>query len=173
MDLPQIMVAKGSPVLSTRSRRFSVAPRRSVIMSASTAVFLPRKNSVAATRNSCSTLGEETRRFTFSGAAGFAAAATATSTGSIMYPGLWCSTASRSTRSMSLAAVAGCSTAVAAETSAAMRTKCWKSPSPRVWCMRRCAFWAASEGAPTMWMTGTFSAYEPAVALIADSSPTP
>ena len=46
-------------------------------------------------------------------------------------------------------------------------------PSPRVWCMHRCAFWAVSEGAPTMWMTGTFSAYDPAVALIANSSPTP
>ncbi|SKY22650.1 Uncharacterised protein [Mycobacteroides abscessus subsp. abscessus] len=54
-----------------------------------------------------------------------------------------------------------------------MRSMWVKSPSPSEWCVARPAAWTASVGAPTRCSTGTCSAYEPATALMALSSPTP
>ena len=51
--------------------------------------------------------------------------------------------------------------------------KCVNTPSPSEWWTMRCAAWWSVDGAPTTCTTGTCSAKLPAIALIADSSPTP
>jgi len=77
------------------------------------------------------------------------------------------------TRSISSAAFSTVRTAWTCVTSAAIRAKWPKSPSPSVWWVARAAAWVAVAGEPTTWRTGTCSAYAPAMALIALSSPTP
>ena len=77
------------------------------------------------------------------------------------------------TRSISAAALSTVSSPWACVTSAVMRAKWPKSPSPSVWWVARPAACVAVAGEPTTWITGTCSAYAPAIALIALSSPTP
>ena len=62
------------------------------------------------------------------------------------------------TRSISAAAFSAVSSPCACVTSAVMRAKWPKSPSPRVWWVARPAACVAVAGEPTTWTTGTCSA---------------
>ncbi len=94
------------------------------------------------------------------------------SDGSSMYTGSFSRQAVRISRSISVAAFCGVSRACPAVTWAKAPRKRSQVPSPVVWCMPRPRSIDRSGIDPAMRTTGTCSAYDPAMPLIALSAPT-